>query len=182
MNRRSGLGADAGMAQIADQFAASGGAGLAGAGVEVDLGLTVAIGRLADEMQRRREYEQAMAQAVHPFELAAGSITVTAGAGTNHDAAKYGPRDGYAWDIRNLVAASFSAGTVAVYKNSAGQAVDANLRFTFTSAGLWQMGTAQLLLLPGQYLTFVAAGITGNVTLSGDGIQVALPFLAAYLM
>jgi hypothetical protein len=184
MHRRGDL-ADAGMQAILDSYAGPGsGSQVAvpggAAGVSISADFALQIGRLATALEARNRWEQELADACHPFDLPVSNMNLTTNLEDN--AIKWAPRDGYAWDIKNLVAAGFTAGTVTVYKASFGQAVAANQRFTFTSAGVWQMGTAQLLLLPGQRLTFTASGITGAVVLSGDGIQIKLPYLAAYLM
>lgn len=174
--------ADAGMALIAQQLSQPAPPG-PGIGLEAGVSLSVILGGIHAELERRRRYEMALADAVHPVDMPAALMVLTGGAGTLAGMPGYfGPTEGYAWDLKNVVADGFTGGTVNVYKGSAGQAVPANQRFTFTQAGVWTPTGQTALLLPGQWLTFQAAGITGNVTLSGDGIQVKLGFLAAYLL
>jgi len=151
-------------------------AGRAVGGAEADAGLHVAVGRLAAAVERQVAQQALITRAVHPIAVPAAAI---AGNGTIDDPMKFGPRDGYAWDMKRVTAASFTAGTVAVYKNAV---ADANQLFTFTSAGTWWITGNDMILMPGDRLLFVGAGITGNITISGDAIQVELAWLGAYLL
>ena len=59
-----------------------------------------------------------------------------------------------------------------------GASVDANNMVPFAQAGTFTFGRGEVYLMPGERLYFVAAGITGTVTISGRGKRVqvwALP-------
>jgi hypothetical protein len=88
------------------------------------------------------------------------------------------PQDGWIWDIRRLTVASFTAGTVTVYKN--GQ-TDANVVCVFTSAGSFFFNPNTLCLRPHDHLYFVATGIVGSVTPSVAAVKVRRDLWARYL-
>lgn len=169
---------DGGVAEIVGQFSHPPAVLGAPPGMSADLaaGLTVRVGQLADALTAEHRRRAELSAAIYPFEI---PVTSLAASGTLDQPVHFGPRDGYAWDLRRLTAASFTAGTVAVYRN---QAADANQLFTFTSAGTWWIASGQVILRSTERLVLVAAGITGSVTVSGSAIMVAEPWLAEYLL
>jgi hypothetical protein len=152
-----------------------------GPSLEAGLQLSVQIGKLATAIDQDRAARAAQrrdrSHAIFPFPLNPVAI---AGSGTINQPVTMAPNDGYYWDVRKLTAASFSAGTVTVY-SSVGVS-DATEEFVFTSAGVWSPGSGNLIIGPADQLLFVAAGITGNVTISGRAIQVRADYLADYLL
>lgn len=152
-------------------------------GLEADAQLSVQIGNLATALQRERSDAAARrierSHAIFPFDFNPATVPLAAGAGTLNSPGLYSPNEGYFWDIKKITAASFTAGSVAMYKDAAN---DANSEVVFASAGSYFFGTGQLLLNSNDFLVFVAAGITGNVTISGRAIQVRADYLADYLL
>lgn len=91
-----------------------------------------------------------------------------------------GPNDGYFWAVHRLTAATFTAGSINVYR---GAPADQNLLFQFTQAGAWYPPRSNVILKPGDRLTFTAAtAITGLVTLGLDVTQGSLDMLPAFLL
>ncbi len=88
------------------------------------------------------------------------------------------PQDGWIWDIRRLTVASFSAGSVTVYKNGI---TDANIVCVFTSAGSIFFTPNTVCLRPHDHLFFVAANIVGAVTPSLSAVKVRRDLWAEYL-
>jgi hypothetical protein len=91
----------------------------------------------------------------------------------------YMVREGWVYDIAYIVAATFTAGSVSVYKNFI---ADEQLKFTFSSAGIFQWSKGQLPLRMGDQLIFVANGVTGNVTVSMSGKMVRREFWGEYII
>jgi len=88
--------------------------------------------------------------------------------------------DKWNYDIRRITAASFTAGTVNVYK---GVADDAHILAVFTSAGSLYFSKGQLgVFRPGDNLIFVAAGIVGLVTITVAGFRFHKEVFGAYMM
>jgi hypothetical protein len=88
--------------------------------------------------------------------------------------------EGWIYDVRRLTCASFTAGTVSVYKNGP---TDANLLCVFTSAGSFFFGKGGLgLMRPHDHLFFVASGITGSVTPSMSGFKFRRDIFGEYVM
>lgn len=110
--------------------------------------------------------------------LPVSQIPLSGGAGVLNVPDLYGPHEGFTWDVRFIVAASFTAGTVTVYNTYQS---DGNEVAVFTSAGLVRWG-GDLVLNGTEQLIFVAAGITGAVTISGRINNVPSPLLADYLL
>lgn len=163
------------------QFAGPPPAAAPGPALEADAHVSLQIGRLATAIDRDRSDRAAQrrdrSHAIFPFYINPALIQ---GSGTLSQPYIMSPPEGYWWDIRNIKAASFSAGTVTVYTSPV--ATDANIEFVFTSAGTYTPGSGNLFLGPGDQLLFVAAGITGNVTISGRAISVRADYVADYLL
>lgn len=104
------------------------------------------------------------------------------GLGTYDVPQVFGPMPGYTWCISSVVAATFTAGTVNMYR---GLPADNNLRFAFTVAGVYLPGGKGLILHYGDRLTFAAATgapITGLVTISLDMIQMTADLEPRFLL
>jgi hypothetical protein len=91
-----------------------------------------------------------------------------------------GPADGYAWAVHCVTAATFTAGTINLYK---GQQADQNLRFTFLQPGAFYPPRTNFILKPGDRLTFAAAtALAGNVTIALEVTQMTLRKLPKFLL
>lgn len=136
-----------------------------------------------DRMEARQSRKDKLADLmryVAPVPVTCPAIPLAAGAGTiTNMPDTLGPHDGFVWFIIQFTAASFSAGTVTVYRNFIN---DPNQMFTFTQAGTFYFGATQCYLGDSDMLAFSAAGITGNVTLSGWAINVPTPLVPDYLL
>lgn len=88
-------------------------------------------------------------------------------------------RQGWVYDVGMLIIATFTVGTVSVYKNFIS---DESLIYTFPVAGNFQFSKGQLTLRYGDQLIFVANGVTGNVTPSMHGNLVRRAVFPDYLM
>jgi hypothetical protein len=181
---RRGHVADDTMTEMVTRLGSSpAGLDLPGPALEADAQVSVQVGRLATVLERQRSDDRTRrverSHAIFPFDFNPQTIGLTGGAGTLNGASLYSPNEGYFWDIKKITAASFTTGTVALYKNAAN---DANAEVVFTQAGSYFFGTGQLLLNSNDFLVLVAAGITGNVTISGRAISVRADYLADYLL
>jgi hypothetical protein len=88
-------------------------------------------------------------------------------------------RQGWVYDIGMLIIATFTAGSVSVYKNAI---ADECLIYTFPQAGNFQFSKGQLVLRYGDQLIFVANTVTGNVTPSMHGNLVRRAWFPEYIM
>ena len=88
-------------------------------------------------------------------------------------------RQGWVFDVGLLILATFTAGTVSVYKNFVS---DESLIYVFPNIGMFQFSKGQLALRYGDQLIFVANGVTGNVTPSMHGNLVRRAIFPDYLM
>ena len=85
------------------------------------------------------------------------------------------------WAVHWVTAAGFSSGTVSVYWGLPDLAAGSNLRFVFTSAGVWEPPRTSTLLQARDRMVFVAAGITGSVVISGQVTQMTARMLPRFL-
>ena len=156
-----GAAPDAGLAAIAAGFAARLGGGLAAGGTaEAD-----PAGPVAAPARHVRPEE------CWPLRLMPASI---AAAGTI-DPVDWGPRDGRAWHITEVVITLGAGATLAAVYSEAVQPV--NLLFQTTVSGLWE--PRQKILLAGERLVFVFTGGGGTVRM--EGVQMMAYFLPTYL-
>lgn len=88
-------------------------------------------------------------------------------------------RQGWVYDVGMLIIATFTAGTVSVYKNYIS---DESLIYVFPNAGNFQFSKGQLALRYGDQLIFVANTVTGNVTPSMHGNLVRRAVFPDYLI
>jgi hypothetical protein len=133
-------------------------------------GLGVALGRIANMMETRENRQKKLYESLHQIPIAPGQIALTTGAGVLDMPDLLGPKTGYVWSVRRLVASGFTAGTVTVYKSGvvSGTAVTGGEPvLPFAQAASVTIGRSELLLFPGDRLIFAATGITGTVQING---------------
>jgi len=117
---------------------------------------------MAGAMDREARWRQKCAQAVTqvPF---AGSVPLSAGAGTDDQPDKLQAKTGYIWSVRRITCNGFTAGAVTAYRNSAlGEPL-----MPFPIPAVNTIGRGELLLMPGDRLVWSAAGITGTASYWG---------------
>jgi hypothetical protein len=136
----------------------------------------VTLGRVAAALDRQEARHRRLSQLVSPAPFI-GAVLLTAGAGTTDQRDRYGPMDGYFWDLRRITVDGFTAGSVAVYVNDTNTARVAN----FTQAGDFTW-SAQRFLFARDRLIFVATGITGTVQFTGDAIAVSMQLYPEYVL
>jgi hypothetical protein len=150
-------------------------------GVRASASLDVAVGKLARQADQQQA-ESGLLRMLVPVPITAPQLNaqngLAGGAGTIISPDTLGPHDGFAWDVRRLTAASFTAGTVTAYLN---YQADENALYVWTSAGTYTIGGG-VILGDTDALIFVAAGITGVVTVSGQAYNVPTPLLPRYLL
>lgn len=154
-------------------------------GIRAELGghLELVLGKLAaalDRMDRSDgQTRDSLRRMLWPVPITGPAMVLTAGAGTINVPDLLGPHDGYYWDVRRVTVASFTAGTVTAYLN---YVADANQLFTYTQPGTLVFGSGSLILSDTDALVFTGSGITGNVTISGQAINVPSSLLSDYLL
>lgn len=116
-------------------------------------------------------------EACHPIPL--NPINIGA-AGTTSDE-RWEPREGFAWHVMRIGVASQTATAAAVFRDSPAVSAWELQAFTMVAGAFatpWE--PRGLVLLPGSRLVWTATG--GTATVNGDAIEVALDWLAAYLI
>ena len=166
-------------ADIAAAFAGQAAAGGEAIGIGADLHVT--LGRLVSALEYQREMDLARVREISVAMIPAHSVALAAGAGTLDIADELGPHEGQCWAVHWVTAAGFSAGTVSVYWGLPDLAAGSNLRFVFTSAGVWEPPRTSTLLQARDRMVFVAAGITGSVVISGQVTQMTARMLPRFL-
>jgi len=162
---------DQGARVALDPDPAVGGSDLTGALGE----LVLAIGHMSEQSRQRHTRPRIPWPACHPVPIRPGVIN--AATGTIDIPDMLGPHDPYWWDVRRIGAWGFTAGTLTLFLNSTqGEQLAA-----WTVPGNFTWGTG-LLLAPRDRLIFVAAGITGNVQITGQAFEVESPWLPEYLL
>ncbi len=109
---------------------------------------------------------------------AAGALSVTEASGND-----CGPNEGFAWMAKRLAVQGLTAGVtpdvVNLFRNNPGQ--PGNFLWQFNGNNLaYTFGTFEIVLLPGEKLVLQSVGAfaaTGQVTLSGELVQVPAEFL-----
>lgn len=180
--QRTDLAPDAGMQEIMARMV-SPAAPSGSVGLEVAGGLEIHLGRIATlleaEHSGRARRRAELSAAIFPFDFNPVLMSLSGGAGTADINQALGVRDGFAVDFKRFTFASFTAGTVALYKQGV---ADMDLIQGGFTAGTLYGGSQDLLLQPSERWLVVATGITGNVTISGSGIMIRQDFLAEYLL
>lgn len=144
-----------------------------GAGAAVSGSLELVLGRVASALDRQRQENDRLALLVHPAPISYAQ----GGPGTVDQPDRFGPKDGFLWDLRRITVSGFSAGSVAVYKNDVNGPQLAN----FTAPGEWTW-SGQQWLKQRDRLIFIATGITGNVIIDGDAIAVSQQIYPQYVL
>ncbi len=163
-----------GLDQIVSSFRGAPGAA-AGASVELVLG------KLASHLDGAEERRRKLWQAIHTVPIRAGALVGLSNAsGVLDTPDRFGPHEGYWWDVARLSAWGWTAGTVTVYLNEGALGLGEQLA-TFPTPGQWTWSSKQLSLAPRDRLVIVAVGVTGNVYVAGQATEVAAPFWADYV-
>lgn len=178
---------------VAGFDAAVGQAAGGGAGFDAAAGLQVTLGRIADYMEWTRARETRLYTQIFTRVLAPKSVAVSGSTflitSTEHD---LGPPDGYAWAVQRLTVAGLTTGatpdSAAFYRGvPSSKTVDNSLLLNTVTgnAPAWHPGRTGLVVQPGESL--VAAGFgtvaaTGNVTLTGEVIQMEQWLLPHFLL
>lgn len=145
-----------------------------GAGAAVSGTLEIALGRVAAVLEQQQRQQQRLDQLIHR-----APITYAAtGSGTFDFPDRFGPKDGFKWDVRRIAISGFTAGTVTLLKNDP---VNGPTLATWSQFGEWTWSKQQWLESRDR-LIFVAAGITGNVIIDGEAIAVSQQVYAEYVM
>lgn len=144
------------------------------------------LGSIESELKAQRDHRERLIRAIHPFKSGPFPVPVTAGAGGLIRGDDLGPHGGYAWDIHQVIASGFTAGTVTMYSGNppliAIQAGAGSVEFSFSAAGQLTYGKGQLLLMPGDALAFWASGITGTPQILIHGTEMEVGLVAEYLI
>ena len=195
---REGVSIDAGMSLIAGrmQDAAQGGPGLA---VDASVGLEVQIGRLAAALERQQRHDQFLAQSVAPVDIPPLDFSVTAGhpklKAHRASASDQSPQEGFVWFVQRLSLAGLNAGDLVNLYRTASQVTAQNMNAIHLFTGPanvtagngvadWEPGSMGLIMRPDDSFWIASAGTLAatEIILSGQAIQVAVPFLAEYLL
>lgn len=143
--------------------------------------LSVTLGRVADALAAQQTRARTLASRlwlVNGITLPAWNPSTTPVFDPAANIA--GPNDGYFWAVHRVTAATFTAGSINMYR---GQAADQNLLFQFTQAGAFYPPRTNLILKPGDRLTFgQGTAVTGLVTLGLDVTQGTLDVLPEFLL
>lgn len=146
-------------------------------GVQAAVGgsLELLLGRVAKNLDRDRERKDRLFQLVNVVPI----IGALNGSGTLDYPDRYGPTDGFTWDVRRISADGFTAGTVNLYKNDA---TGAGVRVaSWSTPGTWTW-SGQLWLRARDRLVFIATGIAGNVQIDGNAHLVAESLVPEYIL
>lgn len=139
---------------------------------------SVSLSGIQDELIKARHHRERALNAVRPIKVTLPAITAAAGTLNLPDIC--GPRGGYAWDLHIVTLNSaLTAGTVAMFSGGGGMQ-----EFVFSSPAnqLLQYGKGQMVLMPNDWLTFQATGLTGSAQFCLRATQIDLGLLADYLI
>jgi len=177
---------DAGAMLLAEQAAP----GLTGTGSDggfsfqmfADLGAN--LGRVARALEDEQARKQRAWRQIRPIPgIPAGQLTAASTFLNQPELA--GPRSGYWWDVHLIVAATFTGGSVNVFR-SAGGTVQPDIMLVggFPSSGYLTYGKAQLMISPGQSLVFGSSStFTGTANISLASVtEIASAAVPDYLL
>lgn len=150
------------------------------------IGIEAALGRLICALEADRQRKRDLVQSLHLVPIVMPPL-IAPGAGPANisvpDAG--GPHDGFIWDVRRLSATGFTAGSVTLSVGPPGAASAApntqNNIATWNSTGSFFF-SGGLLLNQRDHLVFTAAGITGNVLITGMAVEMDADLLGEYLL
>jgi hypothetical protein len=146
-----------------------------GAQAAVSGTLEVVLGRVAKALDRQAQRDMRLSQLVNVVPI----MGALPGNGTLDYPDRYGPTDGFLWDVRRITVSGFSAGTVTLFKNDVNSTQLYQWATTTPTEKTW---SSQLWLRARDRLIFVAAGITGTVQLDGNAHLVSEQLLAEYIL
>lgn len=151
-----------------------------GAGLLVNL--SVQVGRLADELESRRQKDQDAFEGMHLISVVLPQITAASQTISYGDL--MGPMTGKVWDIRSITCATFTGGTVSLYRaQSSAGATDTQLKYVFQQAGTLWFARAQFLLQGNdQFILTASSSLTGSVTPSFEATEMDIDLLPDYLV
>jgi hypothetical protein len=155
-----------GLDQIARRF----GGDLA-AEAEAGLSFEASFGKITRHYDRLEKQHREMWDRVSTVPVLGGGLTnLVATSGVIDFPDRFGPHEGYWWDVGRLSCWGFTAGTVFVYRNDATGAGEQLAEFT--TPGQWTWGHRQMPLAPRDRLVVVATAVTGSVFVAGSATQV----------
>lgn len=142
-----------------------------GAGAGAGLSFEASFGKIARHFDRLEKQHEEIWDRVATVPVLGGGLTGLAAASVPLDFPdRFGPHDGYWWDLARLSCWGFTAGTVFVYRNDAtgfGEQLA-----EFSTPGQWTWGHRQMPLAPRDRLVVVASAVTGSVFVAGSATQV----------
>lgn len=145
-------------------------------GLDIGAEFFIDMGKKVDEMHNRVDKWRTVLYRNDVID----QVTLNSGAGTYDNPVKAGPVRGQVWDIRRLTAWGFTAGEVSAQINNlepianwAGSATVPTSPATF--------GKGEIILQPGDRITFSATGITGNVYIAIGPTAMPYQYLTEYL-
>ena len=148
------------------------------AGVVAGLTVEAVLGKLADHYDQAAKDRAGQWERVSTVPVLGRALTGLVNAsGVLDFPDRYGPHEGYWWDVARLSCWGFTAGTVTVWRNDP---VGEQLA-SFPSAGQWTWGHRQNPLAPRDRLVVVATGVTGSVFLAGSATQVRADYWPFYV-
>lgn len=158
----------AGLDQIAARF---GEQAEPGAGVLGEVTAQLVLGRISKHLDYAERKARRMWQTIHTVPIRGGGVTGLANAtGLLDQPSRFGPTEGYWWDLGRLSCWGFTAGTVTAYLNDS-IGVGEPLA-VFTVPGQWTWGQCQASLAPRDRIVFIGTGITGSIFVGGQATEV----------
>lgn len=148
------------------------------------------LGTQLEESRKDRKQRTELLNAIYPVFIPAQTTTATGGVALLASAEVLGPRSGNVWDVRrvSIWGLASTSETINLYRVSspvAASAVGQNYIATITGpAGTYSPGLGALLLRPNESIMAYNTGLTSTdvITMTADGINVAQPWLGAYLL
>lgn len=149
------------------------------------------LGRMNEREDAKAQERRMLNQYIYPVDIPAMTgNTGTAATVTLGNSELTGPRRGNVWDIRRVTITGLASNDVLslyrVSSVSSASAVPQNLVTTFSNANPapYAPGLGALLLRPNQCLMAYGTSLTTNeqITMTADGVNVAEPWLGAYLL
>lgn len=164
------------------------GPAVSGAGIEISAAIGLQLGRIADQLQARADYNQRCQQAIRTVPIQpmvatpAGGVLLIAGAG---DVA--GPMTGYNWAIQRLTVAGLAAAdVVSLYRGTGAAGVQPNnlLNNVTGASPTWHPGRTGCILNDGDSVLAAGTGLTTTtpVFLTGEVIVFESWLLPEFLL
>ena len=160
----------------------------AGAGAELDVSLSLVLGRLASQMAERSRFERRCAEAIRTVPIQPHTVAVVGGNAIIFDAGNVlGPGTGYNWALSRVTVAGLAAADVmSIYRGPAiALTVNPNnlLNVVTGAAPTWHPGRTACILNAGDTLVASGTGLTAaSVTLTGEVIVMESWLLAHFLL